>query len=104
MSGLDLTPKSVPTEPTSPLGKVKQNLKLPEVSAPSYAQNGVKPPPAKVQIQETTLPIPETTLFTPTTSQQAHRKKYLNCCIFKKKSHFRVVFSEPCQAKKCKGQ
>ncbi|RZC40260.1 KN motif and ankyrin repeat domain-containing protein 2, partial [Asbolus verrucosus] len=73
LSGLDLSPKSASAEPASPLDKVKQNLKLPEVTT-SYAQNGVNAPPTKVQIQESTLPIPETALFNPA-GAQPHRKK-----------------------------
>ncbi|XP_019881677.2 KN motif and ankyrin repeat domain-containing protein 2 isoform X2 [Aethina tumida] len=60
LSGLDLSPKSVSSE-TSPLDKVKQNFKFPEVNTP--AQNGSSTSITKVQIQETTLPISESTSF-----------------------------------------
>jgi ankyrin repeat protein len=72
LSGLDLSPKSPSAETSSPLDKVKQNFKLPEVTPP--AQNGVNSPPTKVQIQESTLPLPETALLS-SAPTQSHRKK-----------------------------
>lgn len=62
MSGLDLSPKVISNE-TTPLDKVKTNLKLGEPI--SYAQNGVNStaPITKVQIQEITLPTSESTIF-----------------------------------------
>lgn len=62
MSGLDLSPKVISNE-TTPLDKVKTNLKL--VEPISHAQNGVNStaPITKVQIQEITLPTSESTIF-----------------------------------------
>lgn len=62
LSGLDLSPKVISNE-TTPLDKVKTNLKLGEPI--SHAQNGVNStaPITKVQIQEITLPTSESTIF-----------------------------------------
>ncbi|XP_044256922.1 KN motif and ankyrin repeat domain-containing protein 2-like [Tribolium madens] len=69
LSGLDLSPKSPSNELSNPIDKLTHNFKLPEKS---HAQNGVAAP-TKVQIQESTLPLPETALFNPASAQ--HRKK-----------------------------
>ncbi|CAG9759950.1 unnamed protein product [Ceutorhynchus assimilis] len=66
LSGLDLSPKAISTESISPFDKVKQNLRL-DASASasnSKSQNGVNLAPiTKVQIQETILPVSESTIF-----------------------------------------
>ncbi|KAJ8938289.1 hypothetical protein NQ318_020348 [Aromia moschata] len=77
LSGLDLSPKCLSNE-TSPLDKVKQNFKLTEVaSSTSHAQNGVNTNiVTKVQIQETTLPTSESTIFS-SVAQSQNRKNLI---------------------------
>ncbi|CAH0562061.1 unnamed protein product [Brassicogethes aeneus] len=71
LSGLDLSPKSISNE-TSPLEKVKQNFKFPDVSTTSAAQNG--PSITKVHVQEITLPIPESSSYHTIPNNQNHKK------------------------------
>lgn len=72
LSGLDLSPK----HEGSPLEKVKQNLKIDDIITPApLAQNGVNAGPiTKVQVQEITLPVSESTIFQ-TVGQSQSRKK-----------------------------
>lgn len=72
LSGLDLSPKSE----ANALEKVKHNLKIDDniVLAPT-AQNGINSGPiTKVQVQEITLPVSESTIFQ-TVGQNQNRKK-----------------------------
>lgn len=74
LSGLDLSHKAISTESISPFDKVKQNLKLDSpanASSSKSQQNGINfAPITKVQIQETTLPISESTIFQPSTNRK----------------------------------
>ncbi|XP_030748449.1 KN motif and ankyrin repeat domain-containing protein 2 [Sitophilus oryzae] len=72
LSGLDLSPKSVSTEAISNFEKVKENLKLdiPANASTSKSQNGLSTSFSKVQIQETTLPVSESTIFQPSTDNR----------------------------------
>lgn len=72
MSGLDLSPKPE----GNALEKVKQNLKIDDnIISASPAQNGVNSGPiTKVQVQEITLPVSESTIFQ-TVGQNQTRKK-----------------------------
>ncbi|XP_060516365.1 uncharacterized protein LOC132695849 isoform X2 [Cylas formicarius] len=73
LSGLDLSPKAVSAESISPFDKVKQNLRLeaPTTSSDSKVQNGVSLGPiTKVQVQETILPVSESTIFHPSSQNR----------------------------------
>lgn len=72
LSGLDLSQKLE----DSPLDKVKQNLKIDDIVTPgTLAQNGFNSGPiTKVQVQEITLPVSESTIFQ-TVGQNQSRKK-----------------------------
>lgn len=72
LSGLDLSLKPEGNQ----LEKVKQNLKIDDIASPvPIAQNGINSGPiTKVQVQEITLPVSESTIFQ-TVGQSQNRKK-----------------------------
>lgn len=72
MSGLDLPVKHAESDPAGPLEKVKHKLHEISSSSSSSSQNGVSSLPTKVQVQEVTLPVPESTLHL---IAQKHRQK-----------------------------
>lgn len=71
MSGLDLSPKLE----GDAIEEVKQNLKIDDTLIPPTIQNGINTGPiTKVQVQEITLPVSESTIFQ-TFGQNQSRKK-----------------------------
>lgn len=67
LSGLEFPLRTISSEPTSPLEKVKTKLQDHAPSSSSRQNNATK-----VQVQEVTLPVPESTLQL---IAQKHRKK-----------------------------